>query len=153
MFAPVSPVVGTAVTGLTSPTYTLTADYCSAPNGKQYAVTALGGTQTGVRAHSMSSPFTITWYKDPQTKVLPALNQNGQLGYVPIVKNRMVVRQGQLPLAGQPYRTAVFRGEFDTPAGADLADAPQQKALMSFLGGVFSVNSNELYNTLATGVM
>jgi hypothetical protein len=70
-----------------------------------------------------------------------------------MVKNRLIVRQGQLPLAGQAYKTAVIRCEFDTPAGADLADAAQQKAMISFFGGLVSVNANEFYNTIATGVM
>jgi len=153
MFTPTSPVVGIVLTGMTAPTYTLTADYAPAANGKQYAVTALGGTQTGARSHSNSSPFTATWFKDPAPKQLPALNVNGQLGTVPMVKNRLIVRQGQLPLAGQAYKTAVIRCEMDTPAGADLADVMQQKALLSFFGGLVSVNAQEFYNTIATGVI
>lgn len=44
-----SPVTGGAQTGFTSPTYTLTADTPPAGSGgKQYAATALGGTQAGV---------------------------------------------------------------------------------------------------------
>jgi hypothetical protein len=153
MFTPTSPIVGVAISGLTSPTYTLTADYAPAANGKQFAVTALGGTQTGARSHSNSSPFTFTWFKDPTAKQLPALNANGQLGTVPMVKNRLVVRQGQLPLAGQAYKTAIIRCEIDTPAGADLADIVQQKALMSAFGGLWSANAQEFYNTLSTGVI
>lgn len=152
-FAPTSPVTGAAVTGLTSPTYTLTLDTVSIGNGKQYAVTALGGTQTGARTHSNSSPCTLTWFKDPVTKQLPALNGNGQLGSVPMIKNRLIFRQGQLPLAGQAYKNAVCRVEFDMPVGADVADVVQQKAFVSLIAGVLWGNANEFYNTLATGVM
>jgi len=55
-----NPVTGAAQTGLTSPTYTLVADIAPDVNGRQWAVSALGGTQTGVRTHSASDPFTIT---------------------------------------------------------------------------------------------
>lgn len=41
-FAPSSPVTGAAVTGLTSPTYSLTTDVAPSLNGKQYAITAVG---------------------------------------------------------------------------------------------------------------
>jgi len=40
-FALSSPVTGAAQTGLTSPTYTVTADTPPDANAKQYAVTAL----------------------------------------------------------------------------------------------------------------
>ena len=56
-----SPITGAAVTGLTSPTYTVAVD--TPPNtwSKQWAVTALGGTQTGVDTSSSASrPFTLT---------------------------------------------------------------------------------------------
>jgi hypothetical protein len=152
-FTPTSPVTGAAVSGLTSPTYTLTADTAPSANGKQYAVTTLGGTQTGARTHSISSPFTMTFFKDPAPKQLPALNANGQLGSVPMVKHRLVLRQGQLPLAAQAYKTAVCRVEWDQPAGADVADVVQQKAFVSILGGTLYANANEIYNTLSTGVM
>lgn len=50
-----TPVTGAAQTGLTSPTYTHVVD--TPPNAytKQYAVTALGGTQTGVDVHGRRS--------------------------------------------------------------------------------------------------
>jgi hypothetical protein len=152
-FAPTSPVTGSAVTGLTSPTYTLTADTAPTSVGKQYAVTTLGGTQTGVRTHSISSPFTITWFRDPQQKQLPPLNQNGQLGSVPMVKSRFIMRVGLLPLAGQAYKTGILRLEMDIPAGSELADTAQLKAAFSLLGGVFGSNANAHYDSISTGVI
>lgn len=152
-FTPTSPVVGSAVTGLTSPTYTLTADIAPAPTGKQYAVTAIGGTQTGVRTHSISSPFTISWFRDPQFKQLPPLSNNGQLPSVPMNKHRFVMRIGLQPLAGQAYKTGVIRVEMDIPAGAELADSAQLKAAFSCLGGVFGSNADAHYNSASTGVL
>lgn len=145
-------VTGAAVTGLTSPTYTMGADQAPSVNGKQFAVLTLGGTQSGVRTHSMASPFSATWFRDPSPKQLGALNQNGQLMSVPMNKHRLIVRCGMLPLAGQPYKPAVFRGEFDIPAGAELADTAQLKAMVSFLAGLLWGEADDLFSTLSTGV-
>lgn len=56
-------ITGQAQTGLTSPTYTTTVDVAPSANGKQWAITALGGTQTNVDSHSVSKPFTVTVFK------------------------------------------------------------------------------------------
>jgi len=59
-WSPTTPVTGGAQTGFTAPTYTLSVDTAPDINGKQHAVTALGGTQAGVTSHSVSNPFTVT---------------------------------------------------------------------------------------------
>jgi hypothetical protein len=153
MSFPLASVTGSAVTGLTSPTYTCTADAAPVASGKQFAITALGGTQPGVRPHSISSPFTVTWFRDPAAKQLPPLDQNGALRFVPNQKHRFLMRVGLLPLAGQSYRTGTIRVEFDLPVGAETADSAQLKAAISCLGGIFHQYANDHYNTLSTGVM
>jgi len=55
-FSPTSPVTGQACTGLTTPTFTLTAGTAPDATSKAYVVSALGGTQTGVTAHSNELP-------------------------------------------------------------------------------------------------
>lgn len=57
-----SPVSGVAVTGFTSPTFTIVQDTSVPAGQKQWLVTARGGTQ-GAGAgdvHTLNSPFTIT---------------------------------------------------------------------------------------------
>jgi hypothetical protein len=73
-FTLTSPITGAAQTGLTAPTYTHTPDVAPAASGRQVAVTALGGTQTGVLAHTVSSPFTLTFFKPSVSKVLGKVN-------------------------------------------------------------------------------
>lgn len=146
-------VTGSTVTGLTTPTYTFSADVSPSSNGKQFACTALGGTQTGVRTHSISSPFTFTWFRDPQPKTLGALDQNGQLRSVPMNKHRLIGRVGLLPLAGQAYKTGLIRLEMDFPAGSELADAAQLKAVFSCLGGILNQYADAHYNSASTGVI
>jgi hypothetical protein len=149
-FAP-STVTGSAVTGLTTPTYTFAADVAPVANGKQFALTALGGTQTGVRLHSPTSPFSATWYRDAMPKQIGPV-VNGILNNVPNNKYRLIMRVGYLPLAGQQYRTGVIRVEFDIPAGTEVADAAQLKATFSCLGGLLNQHANDHFNSVSTGI-
>jgi len=65
-----SPVTGASQTGFTAPTYTLTVDTAPDVNAKQWAVTALGGTQAGVSSHSVASPFTVTMFRPKVLRLL-----------------------------------------------------------------------------------
>jgi hypothetical protein len=79
-----SPVTGSAQTGLTSPTFTLTTDVAPDVNGKQWVVTALGGTQTGVSVHSVASPFSLTFWRPKISRILGQPNINtGIIANVP----------------------------------------------------------------------
>jgi hypothetical protein len=83
-FAPSSPITGGSQTGLTSPTYTILADTSPANNAKQYYVSALGGTQTGVLAHSVAAPFTLSFWKPQVLRTLKPVNPvTGVLKEVP----------------------------------------------------------------------
>lgn len=148
-----SPVTGGAQTGLTSPTYTHVADVALDTNGKQYAVTALGGTQTGVRVHSASDPFTFLFVRP---KVFKALGKphpvTGLLQSVP--KNTFLIKiaKGAIPLAGQPASVMTIRCLIEVPAGADTADPANLRAALSLLVGAISQISSGLGDTVVTGV-
>lgn len=149
-----TPVTGSAQTGFTAPTYTVTADIAPDVNGKQYAVTALGGTQTGVTAHSVASPFTWTFWKPKAFKVLGKPNPvTGLLPSVPVNVYKAVTRKGMLPLAGQPYSIGMADFKFTIPAGADTADAPNVRALVSMSVGSASQVSSGLGDTLISGIV
>jgi hypothetical protein len=141
-FSPSSPVTGGAQTGLTSPTYTLSADIAPAAHGKQYAVTALGGTQTGVEVHSISNPFTITMFKVASPKASPAANPStGVIYNNPRNSTKVIVRKGVDIASGQAKQVAVFTLNMDIPAGADVADAESVRAALSLLFGTLSASS------------
>lgn len=149
-----SPVTGTAQTGLTAPTYTLTTDVAPDANGKQWAVTALGGTQTGVVTHSVASPFTITFWKPKISKILGMPNPvTGVISNVPNNTYKFIVRKGVTPLAGQAARVAVFTLQMDVPAGSDTADAEDIRAALSLLFGAASQQSAGIGDTLTSGIM
>jgi len=135
-FAPTSPVTGAPEVGLTLPTYTLTADVAPAAHGKQYYVSALGGTQTGVEVNSLSNPFTMTFFKVASPKTLPAVNASGGLSSVPKNVFKWNVRKGLEVLSGQPRQVGLFELSMSLPAGSDITDPESVRAAMSLLFGV-----------------
>lgn len=153
-FSPSSPVTGAAQTGFTSPTYTLSADTAPDVNGKQYAVTAIGGTQAGVTLHSVSSPFTFTFWRPKAFKSLgPVDPSTGELRNVPMNVWKAIVRKGVIPLAGQSPRTAMITLTSEIPAGSDTADPANIRALYSLAIGVLYQQSAGIGDTVNSGVM
>jgi len=148
-----SPVTGAAVTGLTSPTYTVAVD--SAPSYmKQYVVTALGGTQTDVSTHSVASPFLMSFQRPQQFKPLSLVNpMTGRLTSVPRNTWKQIVLKGALPLAGQAAVPILFRGEWVIPAGVDTADPNEVRAFVSFIAGAMSSGANGIAQMFLDGVL
>lgn len=153
-FSPSSPVTGAAQTGLTSPTYTLTIDTPPNSHSKQFAVTALGGTQTGVEAHSVSNPFTVTMERPVAYKQLGQPNPvTGVVANVPRNRHVVRVRKGTRPLVGQNPVVSSVTTNIDTAAGADLADPLSIKAMLSCAFGTLSQQSQGIGDTAISGVL
>jgi len=132
MFTLTSPVTGAAQTGFTSPTYTLTADLAPDNNGKQNAVTALGGTQAGVTTHSVSAPFTLTFVRPKVFRNLGKPNPTtGLIKDVPRNTFKLITRKGVTPLTGQPFANMQITTIMEVPAGSDTADAANIRAALS----------------------
>lgn len=149
-----SPVTGASETGLTSPTYTHVADQAPDTNAKQVAVTALGGTQTGVVAHSVAAPFTCSVFRPKAFKTLGKTNPvTGQLPSVPMNTYKVITRKGVLPLAGQPYSIARMTTIIEIPAGSDVADPSNLRAMQSMHIGVLDQVSSGLGDTTIAGVL
>lgn len=153
-FTLTSPITGAAQTGLTAPTYTHVTDTAPDSNGKQVAVTSLGGTQTGVVAHSVAAPFTITISKPKVLKQLGTPNPStGVIGSVGRNIYSIIVRKGVLPLVGQPYQTAMVRITTEVPAGSDLADPLSVRAMLSAAIGALSQQSAGLGDTVVSAIL
>lgn len=149
-----STITGATVTGLTSPTYTVTADAALNAYSKQWAITAIGGTQTGVdTGSSVARPWTIAFARPQNAKQLNAIDSNGVLRAVPMNEYLTVSRKGVTPLAGQPSKAAVFRGSWSIPAGSDTADLPNLRAFVSSTIGALNQQSNGLFDTFVNGVL
>jgi hypothetical protein len=153
MFTPTTPVTGLVTTGFTSPTYTIASD--NPPNAwsKAFAVTAIGGTQAGVDAQSASRPFVVIGSKPQNIRTLNAVDATGTLRNVPYNVYNVKTSKGLLPLAGQASRNGTVDTRMSVPAGADLADAPNVKAMLGLHVGVLSQQANGLADTLLTGTL
>lgn len=149
-----SPITGSAQTGLSSPTYTHVQDIAPDNNGKQYAVTALGGTQAGVTVHSVASPFTITVARPRVFRVLGKPNPiTGLVKEVPMNVYKVLVRKGVTPLTGQPFSIAWCRTEIAVPAGSDTVDPANIRAMLSAAFGAISQASAGIGDTAVSGVL
>lgn len=147
-----SPITGAAQTGFTSPTYTHVSMAGPDSNVKQYAVTALGGTQTGADVHSVARPFTLSFWWPKVLRVLPATNANGNLPSVPTNTYKLITRKGVTPLAGQPSKTMLISTIIEVPAGADTVDPANVRAALSAHAGAIAQQSAGIGDTSVSGV-
>lgn len=149
-----SPVTGSAQTGFTAPTYTHVSDQAPDVNGKQRAVTALGGTQTGVRVHAPSDPFTITFWKP---KVFRGLGVPNPVtgAYADAGRNvwRAITRKGVLPAVDQPARILPIETIISIPAGAESYDVANVRAALSLHIGALTQLSAALGDSVNNGTL
>jgi hypothetical protein len=150
-----SPVTGAAETGFTSPTYTNVADTAPPGNpGKQYAVSALGGTQAGVTVHSVASPFTINFTRPSNLRTLGNPNPvTGIIANVPVNEYKCITRKGVTVLTGQPIQVMTMITTTRVPAGADLVDLPNVKACQSAHIGALWQQSAGFGDLTGTGTL
>lgn len=153
-FSPDSSITGAAQTGLTSPTYTIGSDLAPDVNSRQWVVTALGGTQTNVRASSAGDPFTATIRRDKVYKALPAKNPvNGAYGNVPMNKTEILCRKGVYIDSSNTIRVANLRVIAELPAGSETSDSVNIRALASFALGLLAEESADYGDSLVSGVI
>lgn len=153
-FAPTTPVTGSAQTGFTSPTYTLTSDTPPDNNAKQYAITALGGTQANVDVHSVSKPFTVSFFRPKVLKVLPAPNSiTGVIKNIGVNSYKLITRKGAVPSVNQTTLVPRITTTFEIPAGVDTYEPEEVRAMLSLHIGVLSQQSASIGDTLVSGLM
>lgn len=149
-----TPVTGALQTGFTAPTYTIAADN-PPPNvaGRQYAVTALGGTQAGVDVSTSSRPFTILLNR-PQVINLPPTVVNG-VASGPIKRNNfdILARKGLTAVVGLPSQIGILRIRLEVPAGADINDSSGVRALCSLGMGALTQLAANYADTAISGVV
>lgn len=153
-FNPSSPVTGAAMPGFTTPTYTLTVDTAPNMNGKQYAITALGGTQVGVDLNTVSKPFTTTFFRPAVLKGLPQANPvTGVIKNVPVNSYKLITRKGVLPASNQVPMPARITTVIEVPAGSESYEPEDIKAMLSLHFGVGWANAAGIADTVVSGVM
>lgn len=154
-WSPDSSITGnTSVTGLTNPTYTLASDLAPDANSRQHVVTALGGTQTGVRVSTAGDPFTMTIRRDRTYKVLPARNPvTGAYGNVPNNKTELLFRKGVHIDSDDTVRNMTTRLSFELPAGSEQNDEVNIRAQIAFMIGVLQEEADDIASSLISGVI
>lgn len=149
-----SPITGAAQTGFTAPTYTLTTDIAPAVNAKQFAVTALGGTQTGVDTHSVSKPFTITFFRPAVLKTLPAPNAiTGVIKQFPNNVYKLITRKGAVPSANQLTLVPRITTSIEVPAGIDTYEPEELRAMLSAHIGALNQQSAGIGDSIVSGII
>lgn len=149
-----SAVTGATVPGFTTPTYTPTVDTAPAINAKQWAITAVGGTQVGVDLNSVSKPFTFSFFRPAVLKGLPAANPTtGVVKSVPVNTYKAITRKGALPSANQAPQIIKIWTVFEVPAGVDTFEPEDLKAAVSLHIGALSQQSSGIADTLVSGVL
>lgn len=147
MFNPTSPVTGGPQTGFTSPTYTLTADNNIGVNGKQWLITATGGTQTGVTVHVAGDPFTLSVFK-PLAYKLAQFVSTTVFRKPPRNTYKVIVRKGVVTNTNFPKDIVMLQLSVDVPAGSEVLDAPNLRAALSLLSGAVFAQSAGLGDSL-----
>lgn len=140
----------TNVSGLTNPTYTLVEDRANDTNARQFYVSALGGTQTGVETHSVRRPFTVTAWRpknlvqpgsvDPTTGLLRTYGKN---------VSSMLIRTALRPVNAENPRPMMMKIIWEVPAGGEFTDMAQLRAVNTLAGGLFWAQGSNL-NALLT---
>lgn len=153
-FTPSSPVTGTPQTGFTSPTYTFVADTAPNNTSKQFAVSSVGGTQTGVEANTVSSPFTFTCFKPAKLKGLPQANPiTGLIKTFPKNIWKFLTRHAAMPAANQPKVPFQVYTVVECPAGVDTYEPEELRAALSFHFGMLYQQSAGIGDMVVTGIM
>lgn len=147
-------ITGAAQTGFTTPTYTTTADSAPDVNAKQVTISAIGGTQAGVVVHSVSSPFTISYWRPKVLALLGKANPTtGLIDKVPNNTYKCITRKGVVPASGQPAKAMVIRTEIDVPAGTDSYDIANVRAAISAHMGLVWAQAAGIGDTANTGTI
>lgn len=147
-----SPITGLAQTGFTSPTYTLTAMAAPDVNVKQFAVTALGGTQAGVAVHSVQSPFTTAIWFPKVLRILQFVLGSTVQPSIPRNVYKYITRKGVTCHASLPAQVAIVTTSIEVPAGADTVDPANVRAMLSAHFGAISQQSAGFGDTAVSGV-
>lgn len=146
-------VSGAAVTGLTTPGYTLSLDNALSIRERQAIVTALSGTQSGVVVHSINNPFTVT-VRRPGTirsRATAVLNVvSGKYSKIPFNEYLVLVRKGAAISDSQNVINE-FRGSIKVYAGSETEDLNNVSAMISLGIGFLQANAQAISDASKTG--
>lgn len=148
-----SSVTGTAISGLTSPSFTLVVDNTPDPYKRKSYVSAIGGSNPSVTKHSISSPFYMEGVRG--AKMLPQPPFNAVTGMfkenVPKNKVRLYFRKGLTVLSGAPLDFGDIDITVRVPAGAEQNDQVNVAAMYSLAAAALAQMAQGMFDTSVTG--
>lgn len=150
-----SPLVGATTSYLTNPTYTLVEDRAPDPqNSKQFAVSALGGTQTGVSISTLNDPFTVTIVRPKSFKTLVVPSNGAPYQNVPKNTWKVITRKGLVFYGSSVTLKSpiTLTTEIPIPAGAETNDKVEIAAALSAHIGVLQQQLDNIVAAAASGV-
>jgi hypothetical protein len=150
-----SPVTGTSLSGLTTPTYTIVPDTAPGLNGKQWAVSALGGTQTGVAPNSVGAPFTATYSRPTSFRTASdgVLSAQGIIADCPTNRFKRIVRKAVNVNDEGGSAIMWIETTYHVPVNSTIADPTGVKACMSFDGGLASQDYDDWFDAIHQGTL
>lgn len=148
-----TPITGAAVTGLTSPTYTLVLDGGGEQNQLAYIISALGGTQTNVQTHNVLTPFQLieTRPKVVRSAVNIPATAIGLQTQVPVNEHRLMTRKGVAVNGSGAYARAFIETRFVVPGPAVYYDLSNLKAMLSCHVGALVQDPDKIINMITNG--
>lgn len=150
-----SPVTGFAQTGLTSPTFTLVPDTAPMSNGKQFAISALGGTQTGVAANSVGAPFSITYVRPAAFKMADAgiLAASGMIANVPKNVHKLITRKAVGVNSEGGKGVLLIETTFSVPVNSPDTDLVSIKSAISAHVGAIQQDGDQWFEGILDGTL
>lgn len=155
MISLTTPVTGATQTGFTSPTYTVATDSSPDQYSKQYAVTAVGGTQTGATAQSgADNPFSITFSRSKVLRSAPGVNAVSGLPTGQPGRNiyKVTGRKGMRPTTNSPRYPLLCELKVSVPAGAETVDPAEIRAFLSMYIGSLQQQAAALGDSIVSGI-
>ncbi len=147
-------VTGDTMGVFTTPGYTVTAD--TPPpgvKGKQYAISALTGTQTGVEANAIGEPFSFTYSGPVSPKGVGALSSaTGRPLVTPRNTHKCITRKGVEVVTGY-FVPMNITTTFDVPAGSEIKDSESIRAAINLHVNAMKQIVSGLGDTIVTGVI
>jgi hypothetical protein len=150
-------VTGTPVTGLTSPTYTLST--VSAPNisARARIISALGGTQTDVNVHSIIRPFRMTWQwplviKQQTPAQAELVGAQIPVPNLPVNRYSLNTSKGLKVTNGEATGLMSIKTEITIPAGGEYYADQDIRAALSAHSGTIVEGADAIIAHLVTGV-
>lgn len=146
------PTAAVTTDTLTAATYTFVSDMASDNRSKVFVVSALGGTQAGVVAHTVDSPKMFI-VKKPANYVQPSGYNvtSGRYSKVPKNVTRVLFR-GSAKVAANQWETMPISLDIGVPAGATGYDRANVDASLSAFIAALWDQKEELAKALYDGL-